>query len=371
MKARLEQGFSVFKAPIGYRYGESDRQGMVLVKDELLAPIIQEALEGYGSGRFQQQAEVKRFLESFPEFPRDQKNEVRSQLVNDILTRCTYAGYLEHEEWGVSLRKGQHEALISFETFQKIQKRLNGTANAPTRKDLSMDFPLRGAVLCGCCGSPLTACWSKGRHGGEYPYYLCFKRGCPDYRKSIRRDILEGEFEAVLKGLQPSEGILRLAYALFERGWNLRLAGGQARAQSLKSQVEKIDRDVKRLLDRLVETDSDTVATAIETRIRELDSQRIVVSEQIAQGGRPIRSFDDTVRTALKFLASPWKLWSSDRLEEKRAVLKLAFQQRPVYARNEGFRTLDLALPFKLLESFSTGQFVMASPGGFEPPLPP
>ena len=47
----------------------------------------------------------------------------------------------------------------------------------------------------------------------------------------------------------------------------------------------------------------------IENRIRELESQRIIVSEQVAQAGRPIRSFDDTVRTALKFLASPWKLW--------------------------------------------------------------
>jgi hypothetical protein len=32
----------------------------------------------------------------------------------------------------VSLRKSHHEALISFETFQRIQERLNGVARART-----------------------------------------------------------------------------------------------------------------------------------------------------------------------------------------------------------------------------------------------
>lgn len=100
MKARLERGFSVFKAPVGYCYAESEGQGMLLVKDPILAPIVREALEGYASGRFQQQAEVKRFLEGFAEFPRDRKHEVRNQFVHDILTRPTYAGCIEHKAWG-------------------------------------------------------------------------------------------------------------------------------------------------------------------------------------------------------------------------------------------------------------------------------
>ena len=67
------------------------------------------------SGRFQLQSEVKRFFESFPEFPRDARGEVRNQKVNDTLTHIIYAGYPESEAWGVSLRSAQHEGLISFE----------------------------------------------------------------------------------------------------------------------------------------------------------------------------------------------------------------------------------------------------------------
>ena len=32
-------------------------------------------------------------------------------------------------------RKGKHEGLISFDTFEKIQARLKSTAKAPARKD--------------------------------------------------------------------------------------------------------------------------------------------------------------------------------------------------------------------------------------------
>jgi hypothetical protein len=186
MKARLERGYYVFAAPVGYRYEKVDGHGRMLVRDEPLASLVQEVLEGYASGRFQLQAEVKRFLASHPEYPRDRNGELRAQRVTDLLKRSIYAGYVEAPDWGVTLRKGHHEPLISFETFRTIQDRLAGNARTPARKNLSADFPLRGAVTCGHCGTPLTACWTKGKYS-RYPYYLCPKRGCESYGKSIRR----------------------------------------------------------------------------------------------------------------------------------------------------------------------------------------
>jgi hypothetical protein len=59
-------------------------------------------------------------------------------------------------------------------------------------------------------------------------------------------------------------------------------------------------------------------------------------------------------------IANPYKSWVSEELEHKRAVLKLAFVNRPAYVRNEGFRTVELALPFKLLESFRNPKMQMA-----------
>jgi site-specific DNA recombinase len=76
------------------------------------ASIVQEALEGYAAGRFQSQAEVLRFLESDPVYPKDLPGgKIRMQRVTDLLTRPLYAGYIEVEKWGMPLRKGHHEGL--------------------------------------------------------------------------------------------------------------------------------------------------------------------------------------------------------------------------------------------------------------------
>ena len=366
MKARLMNGYWVFQAPWGYTFERSSGQGKILMRDEPIASIIQEALEGYASGRFQTQAEVKRFLENFPEFPKDrQSGEVRNQTVTNLLKRVVYAGYVESKNWGVTLRPGQHTGLISYETYQKIQTRLNQGAYAPARKNLNEDFPLRGFVSCGHCGTPLTACWSKGSHA-RYPYYLCPKKGCESYRKSIRKEVLEADFEALLRRLEPPEKLFKIARMMFEDLWNHRLDYMKNRSRSLESNITKIDRQIEQLLDRIIDTESSTVISRYEKRIQKLEEEKIVLNENIAKCGRPVRGFDETVRTAMDFLASPCNLWNSDRLEDKHAVLKLCFTDRLSYVRNEGVRTVKTTLPFKVLGEMTSPPSKMARPARFE-----
>jgi len=187
MYARVMNGYWGFSPVIGYRYDVvSGHTGRMLVRDEPVASVVKEALEGYASGRFETQGEVKRFLDSSVHFPKDKNGEVHPQMVTNLLNRVLYAGYIDVAKWNIKLHPAKHEPLISFETFQAIQKRLNGQAKAPARKDLQGDFPLRGFVTCACCRKPMTACWPTGRNE-KYPYYLCSTKGREDYRKSIRK----------------------------------------------------------------------------------------------------------------------------------------------------------------------------------------
>ena len=149
MRARTLNGYWVFQKPPGYEYKRIQGHGKLLVRCEPDASIIQEALEGFASGRFQLQSEVKWFLESFPDFSLNRRGSIHYARVNELLTRVVYAGYLEVPNWDVSLRPGHHEGLISMETFQKIQARLEEGAKVPARKDINKAFALRGAVVCG------------------------------------------------------------------------------------------------------------------------------------------------------------------------------------------------------------------------------
>lgn len=295
---------------------------------------------------------------------------VRHQRVADMLGQVLYAGYIERPNWGISLRPAQHEGLISFETFQQIQNRLNGGVYAPRRKNLNEDFPLRGFVACAHCATPLTACWSKGRTA-RHPYYLCPKRGCESYGKSIRRDAIEGQFETFLKSLTPSDALFKVATAMFRNLWKTRLARADDQRKALATQLVTIEKQVQGLLDRIVDASIPSVISAYEERIRQLDVEKIALRERMASAGQPKHSFEKGLRTALTFLSNPWNLWSTGRLEDRRMVMKLAFVERLQYARGEGLRTANLSLPFKALASFSGEKKMMVRPRGIEPLFPP
>lgn len=90
--------------------------------------MVTEALEGLATGRFQTAREVRFFLENTPEFPKQASGKIGNDRAKDILTNPLYAGMVVYEPWGVSLRKGKHEGMVSYETFCKIQDRLAGRA---------------------------------------------------------------------------------------------------------------------------------------------------------------------------------------------------------------------------------------------------
>ncbi|MBA4226237.1 MAG: hypothetical protein C0456_06350 [Hyphomonas sp.] len=370
MTARVEQGYFVTKAPVGYRYERTKNEGALLVRDEPLASIAQEALEGFAGLRFDSLAEVQRFLESFPEWPR-QKSGKRKGFTNEgqvklMLKHPAYAGLVSAPYWGVSVRKGRHEPLISMETHERILAKLDGGARVPVRKDLSEDFPLRGHVKC-TCGWPLTVSWSKGR-SAHYPYYLCNNNPCEHYGKSIRRDQIEGEFGALLQKMTPNAQLMSIATDMFDHAWEVRRQNSVGRLDALRKQLKDTEQQIEQLIDRMVEAKSQIVANALEERIEKLSKDKLAIAEKLAQGAQPIRGKDQSLRTALTFLASPWKLWESDRIEHKRAVLKLAFTGRLEYVRNEGFRTAELSLPFMALGDFSAFGKEMVGDDGLEPP---
>ncbi len=311
-------------------------------------------------------SEVKRFFERAASFPKDKKGKVHFSRVKDMLKNQLYSGYLSKADWGIHLLKGKHDPLISFETYQRIQDRLQMHAKAPARKNINKDFPLRGFVNCGCCGQPMTSCWTKGR-SATYPYYLCKTKGCTSQNKSIRGETLESEFEALLNDLKPSVPVFITAATMFTDMWNEKREQVKLEAHDIRKQVLQIERKSDQLLERIVEADNLTIISAYENKLRKLEEEKITLDENIAKCGRPLQSFDDTFRTAFSFLSNPQKLWASGRLEHQRMVLKLVFTDKLDYDRNEGFRTAPTALPLSLLAHMSDPKSEMVEGAGFEP----
>ena len=369
MRARALGGHWCLQLPRGYRYSKDKAKGSgaTIERKEPVATIIQNALEGFACGHLETQADVARFLHTDPGFPRDQHGRVPDQVAKNILTNPLYAGYVEVPRWNVSLRPGHHPALISFETFQTIQRRLNGSSKRLVRTDNSQDFALRGHVVCACCGTRLTSCWAKGSHG-RYPYYHCREKSCEAYGRSIPRATIEGEFAELLKSLQPSATMFDMTHQALRTLWDEQSDKAAERKKALAADIREIDADIGKLVDRVLDTENATMIAAYEKRIGEAEARKAELTEKAKNCGRPLASFDAAFRTAMAFLASPYKLWVSDSFELKSMVLKLAFLERLQYARGEGFRTPVTASPFRLFQSSGGGLEKMARPERFERP---
>ena len=351
MRARMEQGFWVFRAPVGYRYIAGKRGGKELVPNEPLASIVKEALEGYAIGRLETQTEVQRFLESKPEYPKDKPNgSISPMTVVRLLNKTVYAGYLECAKWGIPLREAQHEGLISFCTFQKIKKRLEAGVLAPARKNLGEDFALRGFVTCCECNRPLTSCWSKSKTGKHHPYYRCYHKPCPNHGKSIRRDQLESDFEDIVRSLKPAGNVFALAKTMFKNAWDLRALQTKQAVQSFKGELTAIDKQIDGLLERIVETTNVSVVNAYETKIAKLERNKLVTLEKMKDEGKSKHTFEELFELALEFLSNPWKIWASGNITLRRIVLRLAFIERVQYCRERGCLNPKKSLPFNMLE---------------------
>ncbi len=357
MKARMESGYYVHAAPIGYKYVSVKGRGKMLFPDEPLAKIIREAFDGYANGRFGSQAEVTRFFETFPEFPRNKHGRVVQQRTADILTHPVYTGHIHSEHYTINWLKAQHEAIVSLDTFERVQAKRRCATYAPKRSNIGDDFALRGTIVCGCCDTPLRSSWSTG-HSKRYPYYLCQTKSCEAYGKSIPRDKVESQVGDLIKTLQPTRNLITLATAMFRQAWAARQSQAQAVRISAKTEALRLDKEINAVLDRIMSASNNAIIRRYEDKVEMLEHQKAMMLEKLDNQSEPKGGFEEKLELALRFLANPGKIWENGGIQTRRLVLKLAFTTPITYCPKEGARTPVLSLPFKALDACRHGKFL-------------
>ncbi|HEY4506362.1 MAG TPA: recombinase family protein [Candidatus Paceibacterota bacterium] len=345
MKARLESGYWTFPAvPVGYKSKKDPVHGSMpyIVYPE--ANVVKEALEGYASGRFMEQEDVRRFLEE-----KDICNgkAVSLTYVKRMLVRIFYAGYIEYQPWEVSKRKANHEPLIDLSTFERIQEKLISKATTNVKNFLNPDFPLRGFVLCYSCKRPITASWCRGRNG-RWPYYRCNTKSCPERNKGIRRADIEKQFELILGQIKPSDAVLNLTKAVVADVWRKKELAGHEHKENTEREIKKIESEKLRFAQLVAKATDENVITTYEERISALAEKRLVLKDSLMSVAKHKPNIETALGIVFDFLKNPLKQWLKGNIHTKKLVLKLVFEENLVYNRNSGFETAILSLPLRV-----------------------
>jgi hypothetical protein len=88
-------------------------------------------------------------------------------------------------------------------------------------------------------------------------------------------------------------------------------SGWWTQPSPLKAELAKIEPDAEQFLDGIAQAQLPSLIAAYENRIRRLEKWKLEINEKVANCGRPLRSFDETLKTSLDFLANPGNLWAS------------------------------------------------------------
>ena len=365
-KSRLLNGYRAFPALSGYTRSKDAMHGKIDIQNSK-AIYVKEALEGFASMRFVHKIDGARFLQEKGAISKKQDADKAITTYDKMLKEVFYAGYIEYEPWEVVRKIGHHEPLISLETFEKNQKRLNQKAVSFVRQDVRDDFELRGLVNCSECDTKLTGSPSKSKSGKKHLYYKCPKKGCIAYGKSIRAKDLHDRFYVLLQEIKPTDDTISLARAVFEDEWNNEMKSKGKIKNSLTGRKKELEEEIEAVSNRISKTTSEIVIKQYEKQIEKLATELEDLEDETETKYDytiPNRTSTDEVIQALK---SPYVVWKNYKVHQKQRFFNFIFEQNLAYDKIQGYRTPNYVIPIRVFEEISTSKPVDVEMAGIEP----
>lgn len=235
-------------APVGYRNDRDDIDKPILIKSHL-APLVVEAFELYATGVYEKQ-ELRKIM------AKKGLKLSKSQFPN-MLSNYVYCGKVfvpQYKGEAAEVVQGIHEGIISEALFEKVQAILKGKYRSEKRQYENLDdnAPLRGLLICSCCGGRLTSSSSKGR-SKYYTYYHC-RNGCKE------RLSTNSVHEAFLDRLDQMPVKPAIAALFLEVKGNFY----KATETEHKASIEKISADIEAAEEKLISLNDSFISQKID-----------------------------------------------------------------------------------------------------------
>jgi site-specific DNA recombinase len=178
MHEKHRQGGTPFRAPVGYRHerklvGGQDIRWVEV--DEERAPLVRLAFDMYATGdwslialteHLKAQGLTSRPTAKLPSKP------LGVSAVHKMLHNRYYLGEVTYNGKTV---EGNHDALISLETFEQVERLLDASRNGRVRPQRHDQY-LAGSLHCAACGTRLVYTRIRNRYGTYYDYFCCLGR---------------------------------------------------------------------------------------------------------------------------------------------------------------------------------------------------
>ena len=377
MQTKINQGIYPWKPPVGYKCAQNKKHGEKKIQpdkpDEQAFPIVQKGLQMYAQ-ELCTLTDLVSLLDKWGLKSLRGGRKTTVQLVDKMLGKYLkfYAGVI-HNPWTGEDVDGLHKPMITKEEMFQIQMIRQGKLRKIKHLKKNQDFPLRRAVLCACCSTPLTGSAPRG-NGGRYYYYHCQNKYCSMYGKSIPKTELEVKFNDKLIEITPNDKFLALFRATVLDLWQENGKILEIDAKKYEKQLAALEAKKKR--DYEMREDGSYTKEEFLERKREIEND--IISVQISANEANVKKFDveAALEYAIDFIGNLKNQWTNMALSLKYAQFqprfqKLIFPKGISYQRDGKFGTTELGVIFKLNQHFLGADFSQNSTlvplGGIEP----
>lgn len=333
IRGRLKQGIYPLQAPLGYLDAGG---GKPKTHDPIRAPLIRQAFELYGNGRY--------CLRSLADEMYSQGLRTRAGTMvgvsnmSAILRRKFYMGLIEMRS-SRTIYQGVHEPIVSATLFNRVQAILNGKLSA---RPLRHDFLFRRLLSCAQCGHSLIGERQKG-----HVYYRCHEKPCGG--NSIREEVIHSHLSETFRRVQLTEPEAKTmeseAIALGAEWKQVMERKRQAEALAEQNITSRLSRLTDALLDGLIDKD-----------IFEHKKRDILTERMRAKQDSDSVSADEMLARVGKFLELAKSLCSSYEIAdtaEKREMLRITTSNFKVDRKKPCFK---LRSPYSELANRPTFQ---------------
>ncbi len=272
--AKNLSGYRSTKSPYGYM--NDNELGRAVIIDSR-ANFVRKAFELYATGNYSVPEVANELFEQGFMYERKSDMKIPLSTLDSMLRNLFYTGkyYVKKADEYVN---GTHDAIISDELFEKVQKLLKSAPKASRRyKEFYSNL-----LTCANCEHYLTQDIKMKPNGKKYVYYRCMNPKC-DEKVSVREVSIDDDVNTYLKeirlGLIPDE--------IIAEGLKNEISGMSQNLSTLKRNISRKYHSEQGVMEKVVKngiTDEKYIndkMSAIQEKYGDLDTQILATEKQI------------------------------------------------------------------------------------------
>ena len=325
MRRAMKEGKWPRQAPIGYKNARDEENNKVIIPDPKTAPLIQYLFNEMAKGDKTQQ-EVRK--EMLAKGLKCSKNNFSLLLRNPF-----YIGLVvipEYKEEHETVVKGQHEAIVQKEVFNRVQDILigrNRERNLSVKRSEHPELPLRGFIVCSVCGRKLTGSASKG-NGGKYYYYHCNNCG-----NRFKADLVNTKFEKLLRKITLNDEVKELFLQAVRHMAKESIAIDQKEQSKVINELDRQKSRKERLDTSFL--DGELPAANYTQLVKKLDQDIAKLSQKQKELNRTKDDFNKDLVSGVQAVFNLRDLYLKSDITDKRRIIGSIFPRKFIFEENK------------------------------------